>query len=70
MNGSCFAGAARQRIYRQLCQGHIEPFADVQFLAGGSTVERIGAATRLYEGLPPYTLFAAPSGFLGRQRAA
>lgn len=61
--------SARQRIYRQLRQGNIEPFADVEFLAGGATVERIGAVTRLYEGLPPYMLFAAPSGFLGRQRA-
>jgi hypothetical protein len=60
---------ARQRIYRHMRQGHIEPFADVEFLAGGATVERIGGVTRLYEGLPPYMLFAAPSGFLGRQLA-
>ncbi|WP_211343771.1 HipA domain-containing protein [Roseateles asaccharophilus] len=61
--------SARQRIYRHLRDGHIEPFADVEFLAGGATVERIGTLTRLYEGLPPYLLFAAPSGFLGRQLA-
>lgn len=61
--------SARQRIYRHLRAGNIEPFADVEFLAGGATVERIGDVTRLYEGLPPYMLFAAPSGFLGRQLA-
>lgn len=59
----------RQRIYRHMRGGNIEPFADVEFLAGGATVERIGDVTRLYEGLPPYMLFAAPSGFLGRQLA-
>lgn len=57
--------SARQRIYRHMSEGNIEPFADVEFLAGGATVERIGDMTRLYEGLPPYMLFAAPSGFLG-----
>ena len=61
--------SARQRIYRHMRKGNIEPFADVEFLAGGATVERIGDVTRLYEGLPPYMLFAAPSGFLGRQLA-
>ncbi len=61
--------SARQRIYRCVREGRIEPFADVEFLVGGSTVERIGGVTRLYEGLPPYMLFAAPSGFLGRQLA-
>lgn len=60
---------ARQRIYRHLGGGSIEPFADVEFLAGGSTLERMGQVTRLYEGLPPYMSFAAPSGFLGRQLA-
>jgi HipA-like C-terminal domain len=60
---------ARQRIYRHMREGNIERFADVEFLAGGATVERIGDVTRLYEGLPPYMLFAAPSGFLGRQLA-
>ncbi len=59
----------QQRVYRHLSSGHIEPFADVEFLAGGATLERRGKATRLYEGLPPYMLFAAPSGFLGRQLA-
>jgi hypothetical protein len=61
--------SARQRIYRCLSTGNIEPFADLEFLAGGYTVERIGNATRLYTGLPPYIHFAAPSGFLGRQVA-
>jgi hypothetical protein len=62
----------RQRIYRYLRNGSIEPFAEVEFLAGGATLERIGGAdrsVRLYEGLPPYLHFAAPSGFLGRQLA-
>ncbi|HEY4083916.1 MAG TPA: HipA domain-containing protein [Burkholderiaceae bacterium] len=60
---------ARQRIYRHLSAGNVAPFADVEFLVGGATLERIGAVTRLYEGLPPYMAFAAPSGFLGRQLA-
>lgn len=60
---------ARQRIYRVLRSGTIEPFAEVEFLVGGATLERMGKATRLYEGLPPYMVFAAPSGFLGRQMA-
>jgi hypothetical protein len=60
---------SRQRISRVLSTGSIEPFAEVEFLAGGGTLERIGRATRLYEGLPPYMAFAAPSGFLGRQVA-
>jgi hypothetical protein len=60
---------ARQRIYRVLRSGTIEPFADVEFLAGGATLERMGRATRLYTGLPPYMVFASPSGFLGRQAA-
>lgn len=59
----------RQRIYRCLERGGVEPFADVEFLSGGSTLERMGKVTRLYEGLPPYMSFAAPSGFLGRQLA-
>lgn len=59
----------RQKIYRYLSTGSIEPFADVEFLADGATVERIAAFTRVYEGLPPYMAFAAPSGFLGRQLA-
>lgn len=60
---------ARQRIHRYLGQGHIRPFAEVEFLAGGATVERSATQTTLYEGLPPYMAFAAPSGFLGRQLA-
>ena len=60
---------ARQHIYRVLRSGTIEPFADVEFLVGGATLERMGKVTRLYEGLPPYMVFAAPSGFLGRQVA-
>ena len=59
----------RQRIHRYLSKGHIRPFADVEFLAGGATLERAGQLTTLYEGLPPYMAFAAPSGFLGRQIA-
>lgn len=59
----------RQRIHRYVAQGHILPFADVEFLAGGGTLERAGNVTQLYEGLPPYMAFAAPSGFLGRQLA-
>lgn len=60
---------SRQRIYRVLRSGTIEPFAEVEFLSGGATVERIGTVTRMYDGLPPYMAFAAPSGFLGRQLA-
>ncbi len=59
----------RQRIYRYLDQGDVRPFADVEFLSGGGTLERTGRGTTLYEGLPPYMAFAAPSGFLGRQLA-
>lgn len=59
----------RQRIHRCLGAGHIRPFAEVEFLAGGATLERAGTVTTLYEGLPPYMAFAAPSGFLGRQLA-
>lgn len=59
----------RQHIYRYVGRGHVLPFADVEFLAGGATLERAGSTTRLYEGLPPYMAFAAPSGFLGRQLA-
>ncbi len=60
----------RQRVYRFLSSGHIVPYADLEFLVGGGTLERGDAsAIRLYEGLPPYMLFAAPSGFLGRQLA-
>ncbi len=60
----------RQKIYRLLRNGSFVPFADVEFLAGGATLERIGPrSVTLYEGLPPYMTFAAPSGFLGRQLA-
>ncbi len=59
----------RQRIHRFLSKGHIRLYADVEFLAGGATLERAGNVTTLYEGLPPYMAFAAPSGFLGRQLA-
>jgi hypothetical protein len=53
----------------------MEPFAKVSFLVGGSTLEHRDSAggskgrTTLYEGLPPYITFSAPSGFLGRQVA-
>lgn len=59
----------RQRIHRYLSHGHIRPFAEVEFLAGGATLERVGQRTTLYPGLPPYMAFAAPSGFLGRRLA-
>lgn len=59
----------RQRIYRYLNQGHVRPFAEVEFLAGGATLEKAGGRSTLYEGLPPYMAFAAPSGFLGRRLA-
>jgi hypothetical protein len=59
----------RQKIFRYLSTGRIAPFADVEFFVGGATLERIEGVSRLYEGLPPYMAFAAPSGFLGRQLA-
>jgi len=59
----------RQKIFRYLRTGRIAPFADVEFLVGGATLERIDDVSRLYEGLPPYMAFVAPSGFLGRQLA-
>lgn len=59
----------RQPIHRYLSQGQIRQFVDVEFLAGGATLERAGRVNTLYEGLPPYMAFAAPSGFLGRQLA-
>lgn len=59
----------RQRVYRVSSQGRVEPFADVEFLTNGGTLERKAQATTLYEGLPPYMAFAAPSGFLGNQVA-
>jgi hypothetical protein len=62
----------RQRIYRILSTGNISQFAEVEFLVGGGTLERVEAGSNVahvYEGLPPYMSFAAPSGFLGRQAA-
>jgi hypothetical protein len=60
----------RQPIHRYLSAGKIARFADVEFLAGGATLERDpNGKTILYDGLPPYMAFAAPSGFLGRQIA-
>ncbi|KNZ32055.1 MAG: hypothetical protein AD742_13040 [Methylibium sp. NZG] len=44
-------------------------FAEVEFLAGGATLERASKLATLYDGLPPYMAFAAPAGFLGRQLA-
>lgn len=61
--------APRQNIYRILSTGAMVPFAGVEFIHGGGTLERIGSKARLYEGLPPYMAFSAPSGFLGRQLA-
>ncbi|MCM3565511.1 HipA domain-containing protein [Hydrogenophaga intermedia] len=62
--------APRQPIHRYLSAGKIARFADVEFLAGGSTLERDpNGRTTLYDGLPPYMAFSAPSGFLGRQIA-
>ena len=63
-----FGMNARQRIFRILSSGNIVQFADMEFLEGGGTLERTDTAY-FYEGLPPYMTFAAPSGFLGRQRA-
>jgi hypothetical protein len=61
---------ARQRIYRVLSNGSFAPFAEVSFLAGGATLERLASGEiAYYEGLPPYMTFASPSGFLGRQLA-
>lgn len=59
----------RQTVYRILASGAMEPFADIEFLAGGGTLERGTHRTVLYLGLPPYMAFASPSGFLGRQIA-
>ena len=59
----------RQRIHQCLGTGQLRPFADVAFLAGGGTLEAVGGATTLYDGLPPYMAFAAPSGFMGRHIA-
>lgn len=59
----------RQRVYRILSNGSIAPFADVEFLSGGATLERTESGVVLYAGLSPYLAFAAPSGFLGRHQA-
>ncbi len=59
----------RQSIARVSSAGAIEPFAEVEFLAGGATLERTPGRTTLYEGLPPYMVFSSPAGFLGRQVA-
>lgn len=59
----------RQRIHRVLSTGAIVPYADVEFIHGGGTLERVGSKTQIYDGLPPYMAFSAPSGFLGRQLA-
>ncbi|VVE83138.1 hypothetical protein PSP31120_03986 [Pandoraea sputorum] len=59
----------RQTVYRVSAEGAIEPFVRVEFLAGGATLELGNSRNTLYEGLPPYVAFAAPSGFLGRKVA-
>ncbi|MBQ1764492.1 MAG: HipA domain-containing protein [Aquincola sp.] len=59
----------RQRVYRVLRSGSIEPFADLEFLHGGATLERRGSTTVLHPGLPPYLRMAAPAGYLGRELA-
>lgn len=59
----------RQPVYRISRTGRIEPFANVQFLSGGATLESTATANTLYDGLPPYMAFSSPSGFLGRQIA-
>ncbi|WP_066271789.1 HipA domain-containing protein [Hydrogenophaga palleronii] len=61
--------AARQKIHRILSTGSVVPFAVVEFIEGGGTLERIGGQAQLYDGLPPYMAFSSPSGFLGRQLA-
>ena len=60
---------ARQSIYRISSTGSMEPFASVEFLSGGTTLESTASGNTLYDGLPPYMAFASPSGFLGRQVA-
>ncbi len=59
----------RQTVYRILSNGAIEPFAEIEFLAGGGTLERTPRETVRYDGLPPYIVFSSPTGFLGRQVA-
>lgn len=59
----------RQDVYRISGTGAMEPFAKIEFLSGGATLERRPSRTTLYGGLPPYMAFSSPSGFLGRQVA-
>jgi hypothetical protein len=59
----------RQTVYRISNAGAYEEFAQVEFLSGGATLERGPSKTTLYAGLPPYMVFSAPTGFLGRQVA-
>lgn len=59
----------RQTVHRISNTGAMELFAEVEFLAGGATLERTPQQNTLYEGLPPYMAFSSPSGFLGRQVA-
>lgn len=59
----------RQNVYRISDTGAMEPFAKIEFLSGGATLERRPSRTTLYGGLPPYMAFSSPSGFLGRQVA-
>lgn len=61
--------SARQPVSRVSEQGAIEMWAELEFLSGGMTLEKKSGRTKLYEGLPPYMAFAAPTGFLGRQAA-
>lgn len=60
---------AVQRISRIGQDGSVAHFAEVAFLSGGSTLETNAEGSTLYEGLPPYMAFSAPSGFLGQQIA-
>nr|WP_297524931.1 HipA domain-containing protein [uncultured Roseateles sp.] len=62
---------SRQHVSRLLASGSVVPFAELEFLSGGATLERSADSGRvtLYEGLPPYINFASPSGFLGKQLA-
>ncbi len=61
--------SARQPIYKVSKEGRFDIFSTVEFLLGGATLEQRPGKNLLYEGLPPYMAFAAPSGFLGRQVA-
>ncbi|WP_377154621.1 HipA domain-containing protein [Roseateles sp. UC29_93] len=59
------------QVYRLLKSGAVVPFVQLEFL-GGATLERDSddeGRVTLYDGLPPYMNFAAPSGFLGKQLA-